>query len=34
MEALGLQGLLEHNTNSTELPTENNPPPFPVSNPH
>ena len=33
MEALGLQGLLEHNTNSKELPTEINPPPFPVSNP-
>jgi len=25
MEALGLQGLLGQNTNSTELPTENNP---------
>jgi len=34
METLGLQGLLEHNTNSTELPTENNPPPSPVSNSH
>jgi len=34
MEALGLQGLLEHNTNSTELPTENNPPSSPVSNSH